>query len=342
MSNKVKVSINGFGRIGRSVLRAYFADPAKYQNKMEIVAINDIGDLETLNHLFKYDSVMGKFRGTVKVENNCLNINGKKIRIFKSGIDSIPWKEVGTELVIESTGVFLSKKDGEKHLQNGAKKVIFSAPAKEEVDATIVVGVNDNVLTPQHIMVSNSSCTTNCLAPLMKVLEENFGLESAFMLTVHSYTNDQRILDAVHKDLRRARAAGVSMIPTTTGATKAVEKVLPFLKGKLAGYAVRVPTPNVSLTDVTATLKKSASKEEINQAFKKAAEVELKGILEYNQDPIVSVDVMGNPHSSIFDSELTQVIGENGKNVRVVSWYDNEWGYSNRLLDLALIMGNLK
>jgi glyceraldehyde 3-phosphate dehydrogenase len=340
MSNKIRVSINGFGRIGRSALRAYFKYPEKYKD-LEIVAINDIADLKTLAHLFKYDSVMGVFDGEVKIEGDYLVVNGKKIRAFKSNIDSIPWGEVNTDIVIESTGIFLTRKDGETHMKNGAKKVIFSAPAKEEVDATIVVGVNESTLKPTDKMVSNASCTTNCLTPLMKVLQDNFGVESAFMLTVHSYTGDQRVLDAPHKDLRRARAAAVSMIPTTTGATKAVEKVLTELKGKLAGYAVRVPTPDVSLTDVTATLKKAVTVDEINEAFKREAQGSLKGVLEYVDEPVVSVDLMGNPHSSIFDSELTQVINGKGKNIRVVSWYDNEWGYSNRIMDLAKIMGNL-
>jgi glyceraldehyde 3-phosphate dehydrogenase len=325
MSNKIRVSINGFGRIGRSALRAYFKYPEKYKD-LEIVAINDIADLKTLAHLFKYDSVMGVFDGEVKIEGDYLVVNGKKIRAFKSNIDSIPWGEVNTDIVIESTGIFLTRKDGETHMKNGAKKVIFSAPAKEEVDATIVVGVNESTLKPTDKMVSNASCTTNCLTPLMKVLQDNFGVESAFMLTVHSYTGDQRVLDAPHKDLRRA---------------KAVEKVLTELKGKLAGYAVRVPTPDVSLTDVTATLKKAVTVDEINEAFKREAQGSLKGVLEYVDEPVVSVDLMGNPHSSIFDSELTQVINGKGKNIRVVSWYDNEWGYSNRIMDLAKIMGNL-
>lgn len=341
MSNNITVSINGFGRIGRSVLRAYFKNPQKYQN-LNISAINDIADIKTLAHLFKYDSIMGVFEGDITIEGEYLVINGRKIRVMKKKLEELPWKDLGIDIVIESTGKFLSKKDGETHIQNGAKKVIFSAPAKDEVDATIVVGVNDHILTKDHKIVSNSSCTTNCLAPLIQVLEENFGLDSAFMLTVHSYTNDQNILDAPHSDLRRARAGALSMIPTTTGATKAVEKVLPQVKGKLAGYAVRVPTPNVSMTDVTANLKKEATIEEINMAFKKASEGKLKNILQYTEDEVVSIDLKGNPHSSIFDSKLTQVIGGKSKNVRVVSWYDNEWGYSHRILDMALILGGLK
>lgn len=342
MSHKIKVSINGFGRIGRSLLRAYFQYPEKYEKNIDIVAVNDIADLKTLTHLFKYDSVMGKFQGSLEVDGNHLIINGKKIRFTQSAFDEIDWKSVNTDVVIESTGRFLSKKDGETHIKNGAKKVIFSAPAKEEVDATIVVGVNDSLLTPNHQFVSNSSCTTNCLAPIIQILEENFGLESALMVTVHSYTNDQNILDAYHGDLRRARAAAVSIIPTSTGATKAVEKVLPQVKGKLAGYALRVPTPNVSITDVTARLKTKVTVEKINDVFKKAAQDKLKGILEYCTEEVVSSDIMGNPYSSVFDSLLTQVVGSESENIRVVSWYDNEWGYSNRLLDLASIMGNLR
>lgn len=338
MSNKTKVSINGFGRIGRSVLRAYFQYPEKYKD-LDIVAVNDIADVKTLRHLFQYDSVMGVFNGEIKEETNSLTINGKKIQFFQNKFEEIPWKSVNTDIVIESTGKFLSKKDGETHIKNGAKKVVFSAPAKEDVEGTIVVGVNDKIITKDHLMLSNSSCTTNCLAPLMHVLEENFGLETAMMITVHSYTNDQNILDAFHKDLRRARAAAVSMIPTSTGATKAVEKVIPSLKGKLAGYAVRVPTPNVSMTDVTARLKTKVTVEKLNEAFKKAAAGPLKGILQYMTDEVVSIDMKGNPHSSIFDSLLTQVIAGESDTVRVVSWYDNEWGYSNRLLDLAAIMG---
>jgi len=342
MSSKINFSINGFGRIGRSVLRAFFKYPERYQDHLDIVAINDIADINTLAHLFKYDSVMGKFNGTVEVKDDAIIINGKKVRVFKNNIGSIPWGEVNTDLVIESTGLFLSKKDGETHLAGGAKKVIFSAPANDDVERTIVMGVNENELLASDKMVSNASCTTNCLSPLVKVLEETFGVESAFMLTVHSYTLDQKILDSAHKDLRRARAGAVSMIPTSTGATKAVEKVFTHLKGKMAGYSVRVPTPDVSLTDVTAVLKKDATMEEINAAFKKAADGSLKGILEFVDEPLVSMDMLGNPHSSIFDSLLTQVIGKKGKNIRVVSWYDNEWGYSNRLLDLAKKMGSIK
>lgn len=342
MSNKIKVSINGFGRIGRSLLRAYFKYPEKYASQMEIVAVNDIADIKTLAHLFKYDSVMGGFDGSLEIQGSSLVINGQKIRFTQSKFDEIDWKSVNTDVVIESTGRFLSKKDGETHIKNGARKVIFSAPAKEEVDATIVVGVNDSLLTPDHKLVSNSSCTTNCLAPLIQVLEESFGLESAMMVTVHSYTNDQNILDAFHSDLRRARAAAVSIVPTSTGATKAVEKVLPEVKGKLAGYALRVPTPDVSITDVSARLKKKVTVEQVNEVFKKAAEGKLKGILQYCTEELVSVDMMGNPHSSIFDSLLTQVVGKESENIRVVSWYDNEWGYSNRVLDLSVILGNLR
>lgn len=341
MSDKIKISINGFGRIGRSILRAYLKYPEKYQN-LDIVAVNDIADLNTLVHLFKYDSTMGKFEGDVKLEGANLVINGKKIRVFQNNIGEVPWAEVNTDFVIEATGRFLTKEDGELHIKSGAKKVIFAAPAKGNVDATVVMGVNHTILTKEDKLISNSSCTTNCLAPMMKVLDEAFGLESAFMVTIHSYTNDQNTLDAPHKDLRRARAAALSMIPTTTGATKAVGKVIPALEGKLEGYSVRVPTPDGSLTDVTATLKKEVTAEEVNKAFKEAAsKAPLKGILEYVDEPIVSLDIVGNPYSSIFDSLLTQVIGGKGKNLRIIDWYDNEWGFSNRVLDLSMYLGSL-
>ncbi|HOJ49592.1 MAG TPA: type I glyceraldehyde-3-phosphate dehydrogenase [Spirochaetota bacterium] len=331
----IKVGINGFGRIGRTVLRSFLQYPEKFKN-IKIAAINDITDSKTAAHLFKYDSIMGLFNGKIETKDDSIIINGEVIKYFSKNIGEIPWSDAEVDVVIESTGKFLSKEQASKHIGGSVKKVIIAAPAKGEVDLTVVIGVNDHLIKPDMNIISNASCTTNCLAPLIKVLNDNFGLDSGFMLTVHSYTNDQRLLDSPHSDLRRARAASVSMIPTTTGATKAVEKVIPELSGKLAGYAIRVPTPNVSITDFTGKLKKEVSVEDVNSAFKKAAETYLKGILEYQEDPIVSIDLKGNPHSSIFDSLLTQVLPNDKKSVRVVSWYDNEWGYSTRLLELAI------
>jgi len=331
----IKVGINGFGRIGRTVLRS-FLNYGSFKDKIKIAAINDITDSKTAAHLFKYDSVMGRFNGSIEAKEDQIIINGEPIKYYSKNIGEIPWSEKEVDVVIEATGKFLSKEQASKHLGGSVKKVIIAAPAKGEVDLTVVIGVNDNLIKPDMKIISNASCTTNCLAPLIKVLNDNFGLDSGFMLTVHSYTNDQRLLDSPHSDLRRARSAALSMIPTTTGATKAVEKVIPELSGKLAGYAVRVPTPNVSITDFTGILKKEVTVEEVNSVFKKASETYLKGILEYQEEPIVSADIMGNPHSSIFDSLLTQVLPNNKKSVRVVSWYDNEWGYSTRLLELSI------
>ncbi len=327
---KIKVAINGFGRIGRNVFKI-----ALERNHLEIVGINDITDTKTLAYLLKYDSTQGKFQGDVSYDAEHLIVNGKKIKVSaEKNPAQIPWSEK-PDVVIESTGKFTSRESDKggygDHLKNGAKKVILTVPAKDEIDRMIVIGVNDDDLQPTDTCVSNASCTTNCLAPIVKILNDNFGVENGFMTTVHAYTNDQMILDAPHKDLRRARSAAVSQIPTTTGAAKAVGKVIPSLKGKLDGIAIRVPTPTGSVVDFVANLKREVTKEEINAAVKAAAEGPMKGILEYCEDPIVSVDVIHNPHSSIFDAQSTMVIG---KMVKILSWYDNEWGYSCRVVDL--------
>jgi glyceraldehyde 3-phosphate dehydrogenase len=325
----IRVGINGFGRIGRLVFR----ELAK-RDDIEFAGINDLTDATTLAHLLKYDTVHGRFNGDIKVDGNNIIVNGKSVTVSaEKDPVNIPWKNV--DVVLESTGVFTNREGLEKHLQNGVKKVLLSAPAKGDLDATIVLGVNDNTLTGNEKLISNASCTTNCLAPMVKVLEDNFGIESGYMTTIHAYTNDQRILDLPHKDLRRARAGAANAIPTTTGAAKAVGLVLPQLKGKLNGYAVRVPIPDGSLTDVTLVLKKSTTAEEINTKMKEAANGSLKGILEYSDEPIVSSDIVGNPNSCIFDSELTQA---NGTLVKIVGWYDNEYGYSCRCVDMILKM----
>ncbi len=326
------VGINGFGRIGRNVLRAALGNP-----DINIVAVNDLTDAKTLAHLLKYDSVHGTFAAEVKEENGALVVNGKRIQVLaQTDPSKLPWKDLGVEVVVESTGRFTEGAKAKAHLDAGAKKVIISAPAKGE-DITIVMGVNEEQYDPaKHNIISNASCTTNCLAPFTKVLLENFGIESGLMTTVHSYTNDQKILDLPHKDLRRARAAGLSIIPTTTGAAKAVGLVLPEVKGKLNGFAMRVPTPNVSITDLTVNLKKETTAEEINNALKKAAEGSLKGIMGYTDEPLVSRDFNGNPLSSIIDGLSTMVV--NGRMAKVVSWYDNEWGYSNRINDLIVYL----
>jgi glyceraldehyde 3-phosphate dehydrogenase len=324
-----RIAINGFGRIGRLVFRELF----KRQSDIEFVGINDLTDAATLAHLFKYDSTHGKFNGEVYADGNSLVVNGVKIPISASRtLEDIPWKNV--DIVIESTGVYTKRADLEKHLAlSGAKKVVLTAPAKDQLDATVVLGVNDNILTGKEKTLSNASCTTNCLAPMVKVLNDNFGVESGFMATVHAYTNDQRILDLPHSDLRRARAAAVNIIPTTTGAAKAVGLVIPELQGKLKGYSLRVPVADGSITDFAAVLKKSVTKEEINEAMKQASETYLKGIMEYSTEPLVSTDIVDNYHSCIFDSQLTDVMGNF---VKVVGWYDNEFGYSNRIVDLVL------
>ena len=328
----VKLGINGFGRIGRLVFRAAVA-----AGGVDIVGINDLADASALAHLVKYDSTHGKFDGEVSAEGNDLIVNGKRIPVSaeKNPAD-LAWGDLGAQVVLESTGIFRTKDKCELHLQAGASKVLLSVPPKDEVDAIVVLGVNDDALKPEHKIVSNASCTTNSLAPMVKVLHENFGIKKGLMTTIHSYTNDQRILDMIHTDLRRTRSAAVSMIPTTTGAAKAIGKVIPELDGKLDGMAVRVPTFDGSLTDLVCELENNTTAEEINAAFRAAAEGELKGILEYCEDPIVSVDVIGNPASSIIDSLLTIVIG--GTMCKTLSWYDNEWGYSNRCVDLIKMM----
>jgi len=326
----IKVGINGFGRIGRNFFRASFSDP-----EIEILAVNDITDAKTLAHLLKYDSVMGIFAADIQATEDSLIVNGQKIKVLRiKDPAQLPWKDLGVQVVIESTGLFRKRPDAEKHIVNGqAQKVIISAPATDP-DVTLVLGVNEEIYDKdRHHIISNASCTTNCLAPTAKVLHQNFGIEKAFMTTVHSYTNDQRILDLPHKDLRRARAAAVSQIPTTTGAAKAVGIVIPELQGKIDGIAVRVPTPNVSLIDLVALVKKEVTVEEINQAFKEAAAKQLQGILEYTEEPLVSVDFVANPHSAIVDGLFTRVTDKNL--VKVLAWYDNEWGYSCRLRDLA-------
>ena len=327
--SKIKVAINGFGRIGRNVFKIALEKP-----DIEIIGINDLTDTKTLAHLLKYDSTQGRFAG-VTYDAEHIIVNGFKVKVTaEKNPANIPWKEK-PDVVIESTGIFTSKESPKggygDHLKNGAKKVILTVPAKDSIDAMIVLGVNDKDLKPEHQCVSNASCTTNCLAPVAKVLNDNFGIEIGYMTTIHSYTNDQRILDFPHSDLRRARSAALSQIPTTTGAAKAVGKIIPELKGKLDGISVRVPTPTGSLVDLVAVLKKEVTKEEINAAMKKAAEGPMKGILEYTEDPIVSVDVIHTSASSIFDSLSTMV---NGKMIKVLAWYDNEWGYSCRVVDL--------
>lgn len=323
----VKVGINGFGRIGRLVFRRSIE-----LGGFDFVGINDLTDAKTLAHLLKYDSVHGKFNGTIEVDGTDLIVNGDRIKITAEKDPSkLKWGELGTDVVIESTGVFRSKEQCMNHVNAGAKKVILTVPAKGEIDATIVLGVNEDQIKKEHKVLSNASCTTNCLAPMVKVLNDNFGLENAFMTTVHAYTNDQRLLDLPHSDLRRARSAALSIIPTTTGAAKAVGKVIPELNGKLDGMAMRVPVPDGSITDVVATLKKEASVEEINNAMKEAADSNLKGIMEYSDEPLVSADIVDNSHSVVFDSLSTMSFG---KTVKVVGWYDNEWGYSCRVVDL--------
>lgn len=333
----IKVAINGFGRIGRAVIRIA---QERLDDNIEIVAINARADSKTLAHLFKYDSLYGRFRGNVKATENSIIINGSEIKICnENDPENLPWKELGVDIVIESTGIFKDKEKLSKHIKAGAKKVILTAPGKDE-DITIVMGVNEKALdVEKHNIISNASCTTNCLAPFAKVLDDNFGIVKGLMTTIHSYTNDQKILDKNHKDLRRARAAGESIIPTTTGAAKAVEKVLPNLKGKLNGFSVRIPTPTVSLTDLVCELSRPVTVEEVNNAFKAAAEGYMDGILGYSDEPLVSVDYKGDDRSSIVDGLSTMVISDNM--VKVVAWYDNEWGYSCRIVDLVNYVSDL-
>jgi glyceraldehyde 3-phosphate dehydrogenase len=332
MSKKIRVAINGFGRIGRLTFRTLIE-----RENVEVVGINDLTDNATLAHLLKYDSVHGRFNGTVTADENSITVNGQRIEVFaEREPKNLPWGKLEVDVVLESTGRFVDEKGAGGHLEAGARKVVISAPAKGNI-TTIVLGVNEDVLTGEEKLVSNASCTTNCLAPMAKVLDDAFGIEKGYITTVHAYTADQNLQDAPHADLRRARAAAASIIPTSTGAAKAVGLVLPHLNGKLDGIAMRVPIPDGSLTDLTVILKREVTKEEINAAMQKAAQNEMKGILEYTEDPIVSVDIVGNPHSCIFDAALTSA---NGTLVKVVGWYDNEFGYSNRAADLIVRIGS--
>jgi glyceraldehyde 3-phosphate dehydrogenase len=330
------VAINGFGRIRRAVFRliAERNDP-----DLQVVAVNDLTADDTLAHLLKYDTVFGRFPGEVEVGDGVMKAGGQTVAmLMERDPAALPWAELGVDVVVESTGVFRDRVSLEKHLSAGAKRVLLTVPAKDPVDATVVLGVNGETMTPDAKLVSNASCTTNCLAPLVKVLDESFGIERGIMTTIHAYTNDQSIADSPHKDLRRARTAAANIIPTTTGAARAVGKVLPHLDGKLDGMAMRVPVPDGSIVDFVAVLNTDVTAEQVNAAFKAAAEGELKGILEYTEDPIVSSDIIGNPHSSIFDSQLTTVM--DGNMVKVVSWYDNEWGYSSRVVDMLSVMAD--
>ncbi|WP_165249917.1 type I glyceraldehyde-3-phosphate dehydrogenase [Paludisphaera soli] len=332
----VRVGINGFGRIGRLVFRVLAQKPEQF----DVVAINDLADPKHLANLLKYDSVHGRFNGTVEAADKALIVNGKKIAITsEKDPANLPWKSLGCQVALESTGFFTSKEQLQKHIDAGAERVILSAPAKDKLDATIVLGVNDSVISKDLKIVSNASCTTNCLAPLAKVLNDTFGIEKGLMTTIHAYTNDQRVADQIHSDMYRSRAAAINMIPTKTGAAKAVGEVIPELNGKLTGFAMRVPVPDGSVVDLTAIMKKKVTVEEVNAAVKAAADGPLKGILEYNPDPIVSSDIIGNPHSSIFVPDQTIVM--DGTMVKVLSWYDNEWGYSNRTVELIAKLGAL-
>ena len=323
----VNIGINGFGRIGRLVFRRMMQ-----QGGYNVVAINDITDAKTLAYLLKYDSVHGKYPGAVSAEGDSIVVDGKKFKVLAEKDPSkLPWKDLDAQVIIEGTGIFTSREKLMLHIQAGAKKVLLTAPAKDEIDATVVLGVNDSVLTGKEQFLSNASCTTNCLAPMVKVLNDSFGVDHGFMTTIHSYTNDQRLLDLPHKDLRRARAAALSIIPTTTGAAKTVGIVIPALKGKLDGFSLRVPTPDASITDFVAVVKRPATKEEVNAAMKNAAATAMKGILQYSEDELVSTDIIGNEHSCIFDSKLTMT---QGTTVKVFGWYDNEWGFSCRVVDL--------
>ncbi|MCJ7560881.1 type I glyceraldehyde-3-phosphate dehydrogenase [Candidatus Bathyarchaeota archaeon] len=332
----IKVGINGFGRIGRLLYRAAIERNAN----IDFVAINDIADAKMLAHMLKYDSVHGRFNGTVEAKGDTIIVNGKELKVLMQKDPAmLPWKDLGVYMAVESTGLFTNREAASKHLQAGAKKVLISAPA-ENPDVTIVLGVNDNTYDPEkHNILSNASCTTNCLAPVAKVLVDNFGLEKGFMTTAHAYTNDQRIQDLVHKDLRRARAAAVNIIPTSTGAAKAIGLVLPSCSGKMNGISLRVPTPDVSIVDLTAILSKYVTKEDINAAMKKAAEGPLKGILEYTEDPIVSSDVLHSTYSAVFDAQSTMVMGEKSNFVKILAWYDNEWGFSCRMVELIELVG---
>ena len=328
----VKVAINGFGRIGRMVYRAMMNDP-----QINVIAINDLTDTKTLAHLLKYDSVHGRINADIKTTEHSLIINGKEITVFAQKDPlQLPWRQLDIDVVVESTGFFTKRADASKHLQAGAKKILISAPSAD-ADITIVKGVNEHLYDKnKHHIVNNASCTTNCLAPIVKVIDDNFGIERGFMTTVHAYTADQRLVDAPHNDLRRARSAAMSLIPTTTGAAKSVAEVIPHLKGKLDGISIRTPVPDGSFTDFVCVLKKSVTKEQVNWLFSEVAKYHLAGIIEYTQDPIVSVDIVGNPHSCIIDAALTNVI--DGTFLKIGAWYDNEWGYSNRMVDVIKVM----
>jgi glyceraldehyde 3-phosphate dehydrogenase len=331
---KIRVAINGFGRIGRITLRQLLRYP-----DISVVAINDLADTATLAHLFKYDSVHGQFKGSVKVTNGFMIVKGQKIRIFSSELPGgVDWGALDIDVVIESTGKFVDKANARKHIEAGARKVIISAPARADAEDIkyVVLGINEHIITPNDRIISNASCTTNCVAPMIKVLDDIWGIEEGFITTVHSYTRDQNLIDAPHADWRRGRAAAYSIIPTTTGAAKAATRIFPHLEHKLGGAGIRVPVPDGSLTDLTCTLRKSASIKAINTAFRKAAQGYLKGILEYTEDPIVSIDIIGNTHSAIFDAGLTAVLGDENKLVKIVAWYDNEYGYASRLAELVL------
>ncbi|MGE0143195.1 MAG: type I glyceraldehyde-3-phosphate dehydrogenase [Planctomycetota bacterium] len=326
---KIRVAINGFGRIGRLVFRVL-----KERTGYDVVAINDLSDANSLAHMLKYDSVHGRYPGTVEVRAGAIVADGDAAKVLAvKDPATLPWKEMNVDVVVESTGIFTSKADCQKHIEAGAKRVLLTVPPKDDVDAMIVMGVNEHMLKKEHRIISNASCTTNCLAPLAKVLHDAFGIERGLMTTVHAYTNDQRTADMIHKDLRRARAAAVNIIPTTTGAARAVGKVIPDLKGKLDGYALRVPVPDGSVVDLTANLKRAATVEEINAALKAAADGPMRGILAYTEEPIVSTDIVHDAHSSVIDGASTMV-ADGGKIAKIVSWYDNEWGYSNRVVDL--------
>ncbi len=334
----IRVAINGYGRIGRNILRAHYENGKKHD--IQIVAINDLGDPKTNAHLTRYDTAHGKFPGTVEVDGDYMVVNGDKIRVLANRNPAeLPWGELNVDVVLECTGFFTSKEKASAHLKGGAKKVIISAPGGKDVDATIVYGVNHNVLKAEHTVISNASCTTNCLAPLVKPLNDKLGIENGLMTTVHAYTNDQVLTDVYHEDLRRARSATMSMIPTKTGAAAAVGLVLPELNGKLDGYAIRVPTINVSIVDLSFIAKRDTTVEEVNGILKAASEGELKGILDYNTEPLVSVDYNHNPASSTFDATLTKA---SGRLVKVSSWYDNEWGFSNRMLDTTVALMSAK
>jgi glyceraldehyde 3-phosphate dehydrogenase len=329
---KIKVAINGFGRIGRVSFRMMMQ-----RDNIDVVAINDLSDSHTLAHLLKYDSVHGIFNGDIKSEEGAIIVNGNRIAIYaEKNPENLPWKTLGIDIVIESTGHFLERSLANMHLTAGAKKVILSAPPKSNDIKTVVIGINDSIITPEDTIISNASCTTNCAAPMIKVLDENWGLEDGYITTVHSYTGDQRLHDAPHKDLRRARAAALSIIPTSTGAAKAITKIFPHLEGKLGGCGMRVPVPDGSLTDITCVLSKPATVQQINAAFKLASETNLKHILQYTEDPIVGIDIVGNSYSCIYDAGFTSVVGNM---IKVIGWYDNEYAYSNRLVDLILKIG---